>query len=120
MNQLSDEQIVNSVLTGDTEAFSELITRYNNRVFAVGMRLFKNQDDAGDFTQEVFIRAFDKLGLFSFISPFSHWLIKLAYNYGINLLKTEYLVIGGGTVAVITMLCSMALGAVEKKISRAL
>jgi len=89
MNQLSDEQIVNSVLNGDTEAFSELITRYNNRVFAVGMRLFKNQDDAGDFTQEVFIRAFDKLGLFSFISPFSHWLIKLAYNYGINLLKKK-------------------------------
>ena len=29
--------------------------------------------------------------------------------------ETEYLVIGGGTVAVITMLCSMALGAVEKK-----
>ena len=43
----------------------------------------------------------------------------LIFN-GINLLKTEYLVIGGGTVAVITMLCSMALGAVEKKISRAL
>ena len=42
----------------------------------------------------------------------------LIFN-GINLLKTEYLVIGGGTVAVITMLCSMALGAVEKKISRA-
>ena len=41
MNELSDEQIVNSVLNGDTEAFSELITRYNNRVFAVGMRLLE-------------------------------------------------------------------------------
>ncbi len=42
------------------------------------------------------------------------------YNSTVNLPKTEYLLIGGGTVAVITMLCSMAVGAVEKKISRAL
>ena len=42
----------------------------------------------------------------------------LIFN-GINLLKTEYLVIGGGTVAVITMLCSMGLGAIQKKLSRA-
>ena len=38
----------------------------------------------------------------------------LIFN-GINLLKTEYLVIGGGTVAVITMLCSMGLGAIQQK-----
>ena len=89
MNDLTDEQIILLVTEGDTEAFSALINRYNNKVFSIGMRFFKNEDDAADFTQEVFIRAFDKLPLFSFISPFSHWLIKLAYNYGINLIKKK-------------------------------
>ena len=41
----------------------------------------------------------------------------IIYN-GIALMKTEYLVIGGGSVAVMTMLCTMIIGKIERKMVR--
>jgi RNA polymerase sigma-70 factor (ECF subfamily) len=48
------------------------------------MRFFKNYEDASDFVQEVFIRAYNNLRTFKGKSPFRHWLTKIAYNFGIN------------------------------------
>lgn len=89
MSDLTDEQIVNLVLNGGKDRYREIVTRYNSRIYSIGMRMLRNEDDAVDFTQEVFIRAYSKLHLYRFLSPFSHWLVRMAYNLGINMAKSR-------------------------------
>ncbi len=84
---ISDELIVRNVQQGRTEYFSMIVERYRNRIFGIGMRFFYNHDDSADFTQEVFLRAFDRIHSYREIAPFRFWLAKLAYNLGINMKK---------------------------------
>jgi RNA polymerase sigma-70 factor (ECF subfamily) len=83
----SDEQIIRRVLAGEIDLFRFIVERYRNRVFTVGMRFHRNRDDAHDFVQEVFVRAYDKLSSFRGESRFYSWLIKISYNHGINSIK---------------------------------
>ncbi|MDR3237950.1 MAG: sigma-70 family RNA polymerase sigma factor [Spirochaetia bacterium] len=85
--QRNDEQIVRQILYGDTEAFRVIVGRYQKQIFNMGFRFFRNENDAYDFVQEVFIKAFQKLGSFRGLSPFRFWLLKIAYNTGINSVK---------------------------------
>lgn len=84
---LSDEQAVRKVQKGKSEFFRIIVERYTNRIFSMGMRFFYNSEDSADFTQEVFLKAFDKIESYREIAPFRFWLVKLAYNLAINLKK---------------------------------
>jgi len=88
----NDEQIVKWVIGGNIKSYEILVKRYQNQIFSIGMRFLKNKDDASDFAQEVFIRAFQKLDTYKGIAPFRYWLTRIAYNHGANRirqLKTE-------------------------------
>jgi RNA polymerase sigma-70 factor (ECF subfamily) len=84
---ISDELIVRNVQQGRTEYFSMIVERYRNKIYGIGMRFFYNHDDSADFTQEVFLRAYDRIHSYREIAPFRFWLTKLAYNLGINMKK---------------------------------
>ncbi|MDR1126501.1 MAG: sigma-70 family RNA polymerase sigma factor [Treponema sp.] len=80
-----DEYLLISEITGgDKELFRIFVQRYEQKVFALGMSFFHNADDALDFTQEVFIKAFRSLKDFEGRSRFSTWLFKIAYNTAVN------------------------------------
>lgn len=83
----TDEKIVREILKGEPELFREIVTRHQGRIFAVGMRFCKNREDARDFVQEVFLRAYGNLDSFRGESRFASWLAKIAYNHGINTVK---------------------------------
>lgn len=80
----TDEQIVKQVLLGGIEGFKTIVERYQRKIFGIGMRFFNNREDSLDFTQEVFIRAFESLKTYAGRAPFRFWLTKIAYNHGIN------------------------------------
>lgn len=80
----ADEDIITRVLDGDTEAFSVLVRRHQSRVIRLGYGFFKNTDEAEDFAQDVFVKAFVGLASFRGRSSFSTWLTRIAYNTGIN------------------------------------
>ncbi|MFP4383354.1 MAG: RNA polymerase sigma factor [Spirochaetia bacterium] len=84
-----DREIVDRVKRGDPECFRILVERHSSRVYSLGMKFFHNQEDAQDFTQEVFIKAFRGIGAFKKRSSFSTWLIKIAYNYGIDMISAK-------------------------------
>jgi len=77
---LSDEAIIEQVLDGDTELFSELVRRHGRRIYRVGLSWFKNHDEAEDLVQEVFVKAFTKLASFRGGARFTTWLLRIAYN----------------------------------------
>jgi len=76
----SDEEIVDQVRTGDTEAFRELVERHQNTVYAMLLRLMKDPDCAEELAQETFVRAYRSLHAFRGDARFSTWLIQIAVH----------------------------------------
>ena len=87
----NDEHIVKRVLQGDADLFRVIIERYQKNIFIIGMRFYKNEEDALDFVQDVFLKVYDKLNTFKGISKFYFWLTRVAYNHGINTTKGRIL-----------------------------
>lgn len=79
-----DSALIKATLSGDSAAFSKLVSSYKKRLRALGMSFFKNEADAEDFMQEVFIKAYTNLSKFKGNSSFSTWLTSIAYNTAIN------------------------------------
>lgn len=79
-----DNALIKATLSGDSQAFSKLLSFYKNRVRALGMSFFKNETDTDDFMQEVFIKAYTNLSKFRGDSSFSTWLTSIAYNTAVN------------------------------------
>ena len=83
-SDFNDQLVVNQVVTGQKDLFRLLVRRHEKAVYGMGLSFFRNRDDAGDFTQEVFLKAYRSLPNFEGRSRFSTWLYKIAYNTAIN------------------------------------
>ena len=79
--------LVEQILSGEKELFRLLIQQYQQKVHAMGLSFFHNQEDAADFTQDVFIRSYRSLASFQGRSRFSTWLYRIAYNTAVNSIK---------------------------------
>jgi RNA polymerase sigma-70 factor (ECF subfamily) len=79
-----DETVIEAVLDGDTEAFSELVRRHRASVFRVGLSWFHDREEAEDLVQDVFVKAYTKLATFRGGAKFSTWLLRIAYNTAIT------------------------------------
>jgi RNA polymerase sigma-70 factor (ECF subfamily) len=76
----SDEQIVERALTGDAEAFGEIVFRWERRIFALAYGMLGREEDARDATQETFLAAFRNLRGFRGEAKVSSWLHRIAVN----------------------------------------
>lgn len=79
-----DSILVGRVLTGDSEAYRGIVDRHKARIYYLGLKFFHGPEDAEDFAQDVFLKAYDKLSTFRGGSPFSAWLYRLAFNLAVN------------------------------------
>ena len=82
MIDISDNQVVEQIRKGDIEAYSELVQRYQKRIFNLMYRFSQSKLDAAELTQDVFCKAFDKLSSFQNSRSFFSWLYTLAMNHG--------------------------------------
>lgn len=73
-----DADLIAAVLKGDTASFEPLITKYSPRIFATARRYARRESEIEDIVQEVWTKAFQKLGSFRGEAPFEHWLMRLA------------------------------------------
>ena len=80
MELTSDEQIVERALTGDAEAFGEIVRRWERRIFALAFGMLGREEDARDATQETFLAAFRNLRGFRGEAKVSSWLHRIAVN----------------------------------------
>ena len=69
---------------GDRRAFERLYCGNVDRIFSVCVRMVSDRDRAEELTQDVFVRAWEKLGTFRGDSAFSTWLHRLAVNVVLN------------------------------------
>ena len=80
----SDEIIVERALTGDAEAFGEIVRRWERRIFALAYGMLGREEDARDATQETFLAAFRNLRGFRGEAKVSSWLHRIAVNQCIS------------------------------------
>jgi len=76
----SDEIIVERALTGDADAFGEIVRRWERRIFALAYGMLGREEDARDATQETFLAAFRSLRGFRGDAKVSSWLHRIAVN----------------------------------------
>ncbi len=77
---MEEIELVRRIKNGDEEAMSSIIKIYKNRIFNFILRFVKDKEKAADLTQEVFIKAYFKIGSFKEDSKFSTWLFTIATN----------------------------------------
>ena len=80
----TDEIIVERALTGDADAFGELVRRWERRIFALTYGMLGREEDARDATQETFLAAFRSLRNFRGEAKVSSWLHRIAVNQCIS------------------------------------
>ena len=87
MEPRSDIELVQEVRNGRRQAFTELMRRYQERVYWVARRIVGSHDDADDVVQETFVKAYLALGEFRGDSSFFTWIYRIAVNLSLNALR---------------------------------
>ena len=77
---VSTETLVERAKAGDTQAFEAIYRRLVGRIYALCMRMSRDPQRAEELTQDVFVRAWERMGSFRGDSKFTTWLHRLAVN----------------------------------------
>ncbi|WP_036096494.1 RNA polymerase sigma factor [Leptospira weilii] len=90
-----DWDCIQKVLHGDFNSFELLMNRYQVLVYSQAIKAFRNETEAEDFTQDIFLKAFESLSTFQGRSQFSTWLFVIARNEIIRRYRKEHPEIAG-------------------------
>jgi RNA polymerase sigma factor (sigma-70 family) len=86
---ISDQALVSAVLNGERQALREFIKRYERLVSHMVARLVDDKSDREEICQDIFMKAYQKLGEFNFQSKLSTWVATIAYRHGVNHLRKQ-------------------------------
>jgi len=89
LRDLSDNDVVKASLEGDTRAFGELVTRYDQRLLNFVYRTIGDRERAQDLVQETFVRVYRHLERFDQTKKFSTWIYTIASNLAKNELRNR-------------------------------
>jgi RNA polymerase sigma-70 factor (ECF subfamily) len=89
-NVLTDEQLVAAVRSSNSELYSEIIKRYQEKLSHYLKKFIRDNDELEDVLQSVFIKAYKNLNSFNIHKKFSSWIYRIAHNEAINYLKKNY------------------------------
>jgi RNA polymerase sigma-70 factor (ECF subfamily) len=80
MSALSDKRLVERTRLGETNAYGELVRRYQTSVFNVCYRLIGERRQSEDLVQDAFLRGYLRLETFDEEQPFGAWIRRVATN----------------------------------------
>ena len=76
----SDEELIHKASSGDHQAFTELVNRYEDTVFNFAFKVCRTREHAEEALQDTFVNVFRKLKQFDGKSKFSTWLYSIVAN----------------------------------------
>src|SRR4051812_32356741 len=82
-----DASLIAATLSGETAAFGQLVTRYQDRLYNSLVRVLNSSEDAADIVQDAFLQAYRKLGSFRGGSAFYTWLYRIAFNLAMSQMR---------------------------------
>ena len=80
LTNLTDEQLVDLAVSENSEAFGEIVKRWERKIFALCFGMLGREDEASDAAQETFIAAYRNLSNFRGEARVSSWLHRIAVN----------------------------------------
>jgi len=80
LTNLTDEQLVDLAVSDNSEAFGEIVKRWERKIFALCFGMLGREDEAGDAAQETFIAAYRNLSNFRGEAKVSSWIHRIAVN----------------------------------------
>jgi len=82
-----DLPLVRRAREGDFSAFESLVTKYQRRLFSLAFRIVGRRHDAEEVVQQAFLSVIEHLEEFREESRFSTWLMRIATNHALALLR---------------------------------
>ncbi len=79
-HEIDDTVLVSNFRQGCQNSFEELVSRYETKVHNLAMRLTRNQEDAEEVLQDVFVTVYRKIDGFEGKAKFSSWLYRVTVN----------------------------------------
>ena len=77
---VDDQALISAVLAGRTDAFEEIVMRYERAVYNLAVRTLRDATEAQDATQEAFFKAYRALNTFRPGAKFSTWIFTICYR----------------------------------------
>jgi len=77
---VSDAELLTAHIDGDPHAFSEIVKRHRDRMWAVALRTLGDPDEAADAVQDAFVSAYRKAGTFRGEAAVTTWLHRIVVN----------------------------------------
>lgn len=87
LNLGSDAELVTRAQQGDLAAFETLVSRHEQRVYAVALRMLRNPHDAEDVTQQTFMDALEGLNGFRAEASFTTWILRITTYASLKILR---------------------------------
>ncbi|MFH0777826.1 MAG: sigma-70 family RNA polymerase sigma factor [Candidatus Eisenbacteria bacterium] len=84
---MNDREVIQRIAAGEQEAFKGLVDLHAPSVLNICHRILRNQQDAEDVAQDVFVSVYRKAGTFRGDSGLSTWLHRIAVNLSLNQLR---------------------------------
>lgn len=89
MEDMPNDSLVQEAKKDNPEAFTELVRRYQKRIYNTIFQFTRNHHDADDLAQETFMSAFKSLIRFRQQASFYTWLYRIAVNITMNFLRKK-------------------------------
>lgn len=87
---MTDEELVSKIIdSNNTSLFEILYDKYSKKVYNKCYSFVKNEEEAKDLTQDIFLKLFVKLSSFKGKSKFSSWLYSFTYNHCVNYINRD-------------------------------
>ena len=80
----TDMELIEACLDGDQECFTELVNRYKNLVYSIILRMTKDNDEASDLAQDIFLKVYRNLKSYTPQFRFSTWIMRITSNHIID------------------------------------
>lgn len=90
-NDANDIALIESILNGNKNSLNDLVTRHQNYIYNVALKMLNNIADAEDVTQEILIKIVTQLSKFDKTkAQFRTWLYRITFNHILNVKKNQY------------------------------
>ena len=93
IDTLTDKELVEKVLSGDTNAFAAIIKNTEVLVAQIVFKMVENKEDRKDLAQDIYLKAYKNLPGFRFGSKLSTWIAQIAYNTCLDHVRKKKLVL---------------------------
>ena len=84
---LDEAALVERAKSGETAAFTELMRRYDKKIFRMAKQITQSDEDAEDVLQEALFKAYTHLNDFQGNSKFYTWIVRIAVNEALMKLR---------------------------------